>query len=108
MESSLEMKLNNLLTYTTKARVYSAITSIGRENSRYGVSRVIDSLHVRLMNCIRAPFLVRHSLQDILDEIEVVIPVDDDLDVSWILEDNLDIPDFVEYSIPFHNKTLGD
>lgn len=98
------MKLNNLLTYTTKARVYSAITSIGRSNSRYGVSPVLDSLHVRLLNCLRAPFLVRHSLQDLLDEIEVVLPVDDDLDISWILKDTASIPDFVEFSIPAYNN----
>lgn len=102
------MKLNQLLTHTTKARVYSAITSIGRTNSRYGVSPVLDGLHVRLLNCLRAPFLVRHSLQDILDEIEVLIPVDDELDIAWILEDTASIPDFVEFSIPAHTHNTNN
>lgn len=101
---TLEMKISKLLEQTTKARLFSAITQIGAVysgNHRYqDRKREVERLHERLLDCIRAPFLVRHSLQDILDMIEDTLPVDDQMDIAWIMEDTSSIPDFVFTVIP--------
>lgn len=95
------MKIATLLEQTTKARVYASIVSLSSvySNKKANPSNQIKKatvLHTRLMNIIRHPHISRTSLQDLLDEIEVDHPVPLDMDISWILEDKGNLPEFME------------
>ena len=96
----LQMKIATLLEQTTKARVYASIVSLSSVYSnKTNPSNQIKKatvLHTRLMNIIRHPHISRTSLQDLLDEIEVDHPVPLDMDISWILEDTENLPEFME------------
>lgn len=95
---SLEMKIHQLLEQTIKARLYAAVVSLAETYSDVTktpeVIRPAITLHTRLMNAVRAPYISRHSLQD-CGEIEVDYPVDIDMDIAWILESETTLQEFV-------------